>query len=54
MFRMLHWERFTWTNAYSHSQRQVPRGFPLFKHCKWLVSNRTVSIWTSLYLLHSP
>jgi len=24
-------------------QRPVPRGFPLFKHCEWLVFNRFVS-----------
>jgi len=34
-------------DAHSHSQRPVPRDFPLFKRCDWLVSNWTVSIWTS-------
>jgi len=24
-------------NVYSHSQRPVPRGFPLLKRCEWLV-----------------
>jgi len=28
---------------HSHSQQPVPRGFPLFKHCKWLVVNYNVS-----------
>jgi len=27
---------------HSHSQQPVPRGFPLFKRCEWLVVNRTV------------
>jgi len=26
-------------NAHSHSQRPVPRGFPLFKRYEWLVDN---------------
>jgi len=26
-------------------QRPVPRSFPLFKRCEWLVSNRFVSKW---------
>jgi len=25
-----------------HSQQPVPRGFPLFKRCEWLVVNRIV------------
>jgi len=39
-------------NGHSHSQRPMPRGFPLFKRCKWLVGNWTVSIWTSLNLFY--
>jgi len=30
-------------------QRPVPRGFPLFKRCEWLVSNRFVSKWRPSY-----
>jgi len=40
-------------NAHNHSQRPVPRGFSLFKRCKWLVGNWTVSIWTSLIVYHA-
>jgi len=40
------------TNAHSHSQRPVPGDFLLFKRCEWLVSNWTVSIWTSLKFSH--
>jgi len=32
---------------HSHSQQPVPRGFPLFKRCKWLVVNRDVAKQTS-------
>jgi len=27
---------------HSHLQQSVPRGFPLFKHCEWLVVNCNV------------
>jgi len=30
---------------HSHSQRPVPRDFPLFKRCKWLVGNCNVAKW---------
>jgi len=35
---------------HSHSQQPVPRGFPLFKRCEWLVVNRDVAKRTSPYL----
>jgi len=35
--------------GHNHSQRSVPRCFSLFKRCEWLVSNWTVSIWTSFH-----
>jgi len=28
---------------HSHSQRPVPRGFPLFKRCEWLINNCNVA-----------
>jgi len=30
---------------HNHSQQPVPKGFPLFKRCEWLVINRTVVKW---------
>jgi len=44
-------ERFVWSRfrlAHSHSQQPVPRGFPLFKRCEWLVIDRNVIKRTSL------
>jgi len=35
---------------YSHSQRLVPRGFPLFKRCEWLWSIRLWSNGTLPYI----
>jgi len=43
------WERFIWTRC-NCPQLLTATGagdFPLFKRCKWLVGNWTVSIWTS-------
>jgi len=40
---------------HSHSQQQpVHRGFPLFKHCEWLVVNRDVAKQTSPDSQSSP
>jgi len=36
---------------HSHSQQPVPRGFPLFKRCEWLVVNRDVAKWTSPHII---
>jgi len=38
------WERdgLVSARALCHSQQPVPRDFPLFKRCEWLVSNWTV------------
>jgi len=35
---------------HSHSQQPVPRGFPLFKRCEWLVLNCNVAKRASLVL----
>jgi len=30
---------------HNHSQQPMPRGFPLFKRCEWLVVNCNVGKW---------